>query len=188
MWTSLGPVGLIQNLTGIGRQSIEADEKFRRLRIPGDLVLRKDAPIERILARFESILQQQLDEPVSLSLQEVERPVVVVRGTYRLTPPEGRQRQRIEVYDRELSDPNRGGGGTGTFGRFLVAVGNKIGRIVVSEVADPPAQVQWHFNEPRAAYRQLDEALMLQRLAEQTGLTFESETRPERILRVERAQ
>ncbi len=185
--SSAGTLGYVaQQLTGLGKAAFEGDRDLPRTPMAGDFILRKGAPIEQVVKQFEAIVRRQFDVQITLRVQDVEREVWVVRGTYKLTPPEGSEREQVEIYDRELGDPRRGGGGSGTFDGLLHAVGDKIGRHLVSEVTDPPERVRWHLNHPRVVYRKLDPDKVLQRLTEQTGLTFERQTRRVRVLFVER--
>ena len=77
---------------------------------------------------------------------------------------------------------------------FLRLVSDWIKRPVVNEVEAPPqGQVSWSVNEHRplteqSRHEDQDEALVLQHLQEQTGLTFTRERKPIRVLFIERAK
>jgi hypothetical protein len=129
-----------------------------------------------------------------MTLRQVERDVVVVRGRYHYSPLSGRSDNQIEIYGKQLGDRETGGGGAGQFQDFLRWVGAWIERPVVNEVEGPPkGNVGWHYNA-RSPFTEKerredhDEKLVLQHLHEQTGLTFTRERRPIRILFIERAK
>jgi hypothetical protein len=103
----------------------------------------------------------------------------------------GRAKNEIEIYAKQIVPA---GGGTGRFSMFLKWVGEWIGRPVVSDVEAPPKEpITWTYNRRSPFTEQMrredhDEALVLQHLHEQTGLTFTRERRPIRILFIERAK
>ena len=118
--------------------------------------------------------------------------MVVVRGRYRYSPMPGRSNNEIEIYGESLDKRRASGGGGGKFPEFLKRVGVWIERPVVSEVEGPPKEgLGWrynsHFTEQERS-KDHDEALVLQHLQEQTGLTFTRERKPIRILFIERAK
>jgi hypothetical protein len=107
----------------------------------------------------------------------------------------GRGTNEIEIYGKQVVPGGGGaGGGTGEFSTFLRWVGEWIGRPVLSEVEAPPkGQITWYYNARSPFTEQMrredhDEALVLQHLQAQTGLTFTRERKPIRILFIERAR
>ena len=130
-----------------------------------------------------------------MTFRQVERDVVVARGTYHHTPLEGRAANTIEIYGKQVVPGGGGaGGGGGDFAMFLKWVGEWIGRSVVSGVEAPPKeQIAWYCNERNPFIEQTrredhEEALVLRHLQEQTGLAFARERRPIRILFIARAK
>ena len=127
-----------------------------------------------------------------MRFRSVERDVVVVRGRYRSSPLPARLRKAIDIYGKQIVKNSGAGGGSGDFPEFLQWVGDWVGRPVVNEVQAPPTFVSWqlHAAQPihraSAAREDHDEALVLEHLHEQTGLTFTREKKTIRILFVER--
>ncbi len=122
--------------------------------LPGDWVVRTGANDAEILRRLSAILRDELSLPVKMDFREVQRPVYVVSGEYKLTPP-GRvtrvlqkqswptkpsRRDAIEIFGKELT-PNSGArGGMGNFSEMLNWVSDWIGSPIASEVKHPPTR------------------------------------------------
>jgi hypothetical protein len=173
----------------------DGDRKMLETIVTGDWIYRDGADAERKVHALEATIQRVLRLRISLTFRRVERDVVVARGAYHHTPLEGREANAIEIYGKQVVPGGGGaGGGTGTFSEFLKWVGEWIGRPVVSEVEAPPkVPITWYYNErnpsgERTRREDHDEALVLQHLREQTGLTFTRERKAIRILFIERAR
>ena len=174
---------------------IDGDRELLETIVTGDWVYRDGVEAERKVRALEAIIQRVLRLRISLAFRRVERDVVVARGKYRHSPLEGRGKDVIEIYGKQVIPGGGGaGGGTGDFADFLKWVGEWIGQPVVSEVeAAPGGRVTWHYNARSPFTEQMrredhDEALVLRHLEEQTGLTFTRERKPIRILLIERAR
>jgi len=173
---------------------IEGDPNLLKAEVSGDWIYRVGVPDERMAAALESILQRALRLRITVKFRLVERDVVVARGRYRHSPVARRSKNQVEIYGKQIV-PNGGGagGGTGKFPMFLKWVGEWIERPVVSEVEAPPKDIEWFYNARSPFTEQMhredhDEALVLQHLQEQTGLTFTREKKPIRVLFIERAK
>ena len=94
----------------IQTHGVEGDAKLLGTKINADFLARDKVPAKDLVARLETILRRDFALPVKLTLAELERPCVVVRGRYKFTPaadqraiePEGRD--RIEVRAGEIGD------------------------------------------------------------------------------------
>jgi hypothetical protein len=173
---------------------IDGEPELLKATVAGDWIYRVGIPAQRMVRALEIRLQRALQKRITLKLRTVERDVVVVRGEYRSSPVEGRAKDQVEIYGKQIVPGGGGsGGGSGTYSEFLKWVGEWIERPVVSEVQPPPKnQVSWFYNARSPFTEQMrredhDEALVLQHLHEQTGLTFNRERKPIRILFIERA-
>jgi hypothetical protein len=172
---------------------IEGDPELLEATIPGDWIYREGAPLDQMVKALEARLQRTLRMRVALQFREVERDVVVVGGTYRYSPVANRSNNEVEIYGKQIVANGGGaGGGGGTFAEFLQWVGEWIERPVISEVEAPPTQsISWYYNQRSPFTDQTrredhDEALVIQHLQEQTGLSFTRERKHIRILFVER--
>jgi RNA polymerase sigma factor (sigma-70 family) len=182
---------LPQHLASIYPQEIEGEQALLDKDVEGDFIVRKGLSAEKFVERLEQILRHECNLAVKLTLREEERKVYVARGKYQYTPLAGRSEHHLELYAKELNDTGRGGGGTDEFPTMLQAAGAWIGRRIINEVQEAPKQqVSWHYNHRELFTAQqhqedTDAAAVLGHLAEQTGLTFNEETRKVRVLFVE---
>lgn len=172
---------------------IEGDPELLKAEVGGDWVFREGVPAERMARSLEAALREALGTPIVLEYRDVERDAVVVRGRYRYSPVEGREKDQVEIYGKQIVEGGGGaGGGSGDFPEFLKWVGAWVERPVVNEVKVPPkGNVSWSYNSRNPSTEQTrredhDEELVLQHLNEQTGLTFTSERAVVRVLYVGR--
>jgi beta-lactamase regulating signal transducer with metallopeptidase domain len=190
-------IGVCDSVHRIKSQQISGPPELLQTSLPGDWVYREGVPDELFARQFEAILRQELQLPIHLEFRQVKREVYVARGDYHFTPlPDDKtgKSRGVQIYGRVLS-PN-GGGGYGTFGEFLNWAGRWIDMPIVSEVKAHPQQLLWRLHEPAgkvarpatdAEKREAhDPALVLHNVEQQTGLHFTKETRPVKMLFVER--
>jgi beta-lactamase regulating signal transducer with metallopeptidase domain len=199
-WT-LG--GLCDAIQRIKSQQISGPAGLLKTPLPGDWVFRAGMSDEVFAQQFDAILRNEMKLPIHLEFREVKREVYVARGHYHFTPlPDTRVRSaNIQIYGKALNPQNfvKGGtvdgGGGGTFGEFLNWVGRWIDAPIVSDVAAPPGRVHWTlhgrgitFGRPTSKTQREahDPALVLHNVEMQTGLHFTKETRPVKMLVVER--
>jgi hypothetical protein len=181
---------LMEMMVHVYPQEVEGDAELLQKNFSGDFVFRTAANPEKVAEGLAGIFRTQFQIPVRAAFRRVERTVTVARGRFAFKPlPD---RQQIQIYGRELTDPNRGGGGSGTLAECLGWVGMFIDRRIVDETQDPPAaDISWHYNERLASDRERTENRnpegVLRHFTEQTGITFAEEKRPVRVLFLERA-
>ncbi len=166
--------------------------------IPADLIYRQEAPTEVKAQELEQALREKLGWQIELRLRTVERPVVVLSGQYQYKPLRGYDgmfggMDIIEIYGSKPREYRKSGpgGGRGDFEKFVSWVGDFIGKPVVSgAITGAPRRLAWVIG-PRASRKEVwplpeeETQLVLQHLAEQTGLTFRVEERQVRMLFVE---
>jgi hypothetical protein len=173
---------------------IEGDPELLKTAITGDWVVRQGVPIESMVGSLESNLQRALRLRMKLTLRRVARDVVVAHGRYRYMPLPGRSKNEVDLYGKQLQRNKNADSGTGDLPAFLKWVGRFIGRPVVNEVEAPPKEPIVWFNHVRSPFTERmlredhDEALVLQHIHEQTGLTFTRKMKPIPVLFVERAK
>jgi hypothetical protein len=185
--------GIFQQIrVNIDATEIDGDPDLLETRIAGDWVFREGVPDERMVAALEPILQRMHRLRIKLAFRSVARDVVVVRGQYHHSPLPGRSKNWIDIYGIGLVKKSGAGGGTGDFSEFIHSVAGWINRPVVSEVEFTPKEsITWRYHARSPFTEQMrredhNEALVLQHLHEQTGLTFTREKKPIRVLFVER--
>jgi hypothetical protein len=186
---------LIQYLLKIFPQDLEGDARLADMTIAGDFVARADADSEQYRAALQKIISEAAGGAVMLRFAEVERPVVVFRGTWRAKNPErgpnDLRPQKIELYGAHLDDRDGGGGGSGSIDEFASYAGSWIDRTVIIEASGPPQRLSWHYNGhgdwTEESRRQAhDPKLVCAHIQEQTGLSWKEETRNMRRLFLER--
>jgi RNA polymerase sigma factor (sigma-70 family) len=182
---------ILEHLTGLYPQDLEGDEGLLKEQITGDFIVRDGAPADKVLPRLEEILRHDCKLPIKLTLKDVERKVIVLRGTYRPMPLPGYDKEEVQLYGKDLVPNSGAGGGGGTFAEFLQAAGSFMGRRLVAEVEGAPKKVGWRFHKrspftEQEAKEDTDPDGVLKHLGEQTGLTFKEENRRVRVLFVER--
>lgn len=182
-----GLADLIPKLLDFGRLEIEGDEKLLEAPVRGDWILREGASDEQILAGMAKILREDLQMPIRISVQKLDREVLVAKGDFRFTPIG--DSKRIQIYRETIVEKGRGGG-SGDLDEFLQSVGEFVGRRIACDVEHPPKdRLSWRYNEPmrHGKMSPKDVKTVLEHVTEQTGLTFSPGVRPVRVLLVERA-
>jgi beta-lactamase regulating signal transducer with metallopeptidase domain/tetratricopeptide (TPR) repeat protein/5-hydroxyisourate hydrolase-like protein (transthyretin family) len=197
--------GIVDALLQIKEQDLDGPAELLNQPVPGDWVIRTGARDTEIIAQLQSILQNELSLPIKLEFRVVERPVYVARGDFKFTPLPGHSGEdvtqyenrsvttdAIEIFGKQLVPDSGAGGGTGNFDEFLAWLGRWIGSPIVSDVNTLPGRgITWnlHARSPFTEQMQAedhDSKLVLANITAQTGMTFTKETRPMRVLFVEK--
>jgi hypothetical protein len=192
---------VLEAAAGVYPQFIDGPENIRKLAVPGDWIVRADAPAEKIVADLERILNRDFSAKVRLRFVETPLEVFVARGRYKHTALEGQRAvDETQLTDRiaradivhifgEQFNPNSGaGGGLGHFNEFCSWLGEWIGAPVVSDLEQPPGgEISWRLHNPspytdEQRAKAHDAKLVLANVAKQTGLEFVREKRPVRML------
>ncbi|QDT54403.1 hypothetical protein Pan44_24360 [Caulifigura coniformis] len=192
---------LLDSFFGLKGRLVEGSPSLLQKNLPGDwiildsaLQLPGDAP-----AQLEKILAKDFDFHVKLEMREVERPAIVVRGTYKYAPT------RLDA-EKEKADPDQwdvlriyedesqlneepGGAGGGDFGLFLNWLGEAIDAIVIDERSSQTegVAISWrrHTESQGSTARdrtRTNAASVLKNIESQTGLTFTHELRPVNVM------
>ena len=184
---------VLQMITKIHRQEIEADDAIKNTEISGDFVFRSDASRDELLEGFFEIVNRELDLPWTFEWREVERDTIVVTGEFTYTPllPDDAQ---IHFFGAKLNEDGSGGGSSGKLDTFLRSVGQWLEMPVVNEVENPPKKgFVWRYHhgfggseEERELARDPD--VVLTNLHLQTGLSYLVEKRTVPLLFIESAE
>jgi hypothetical protein len=184
-----------ERIVGLSAFEYEILQDPTEVSIPGDWVVRKGSSKKQRLAAFERIVRDYTSRPLVFQETQVEREVVVARGTFRFQPLSGTYNSSwIHVYADRLDPDTRGGGGSGSLAQFLRYLGEvNLDQQVVDETqGDREVKVSygWHVSgyihqirdeKERAAKRRM----VLDNVARQTALTFALERRTVRVWTVE---
>jgi len=198
-WMSHGTVGSLQFVlrSVVGFRSyelIDPDDVANRELFIGDWCVRAGTPREELLRELERILKTDLDWNVRFERTTIKQDVVVVTGNWKQAAlPGAKNESWIYLTADDVPDPNFGGGGSGSLDAMLAWLADSVRMKFVSEVAAQPTgslvwtdQLDKHQDGIRQATPAGEEALIkvLENLAHQTGLSFESEERDVDVWRI----
>ena len=173
---------LMAALLEIPSYQLQADPAIANLTLDGDVLVRAGATKEQVLAGLESAISEQLHTPLSLKLRQVDAEVYVLHGQWHSTATPGKPAQ-IQFYETDDSQASRRQTGT----QSTITLGSLLGRYlnapVAVEATGLPATISYAQYAPAGKYPEA--ALVLNHPAEQTGLTWITETRPTERLLVE---
>ncbi|WP_157506629.1 RNA polymerase sigma factor [Gemmata obscuriglobus] len=176
--------------------------------VSGDFVIRKGAPIEKVVRQLERIFRDECKLDVRLTLKEEEQTVFVVGGTFKPKPPEWRPKKELDFYAAEdglNKEYDHFGGNNknskarnwqtvntsldiGTPAALVRSVGNRLGTRMVWDGPLPTEfRVSWHqhtFRTPTKEQEALDRdpEKVLPVVTAQTGLTFRKDKRRVQVL------
>jgi Sigma-70 region 2 len=212
-WNEISPL-LDEGLAALGQSTafqvsdiiLPPNLPTRLIRIPGDIVYTNTLPIDKALAGLQTVMRRELELPVTLSLQDVDRKFFVLRGTFKFKrlnfvepgnspmPADDPTAPLIEVYGTDTFDPTDGiasgesisaqdfaGGISAAW--FAQRVSDWIGnRKIINQADGFPGRIGWRGHVPRPGTGDADRIAhdpvrVLNHLAEQTGLTWAEETR-----------
>ena len=178
---------ILESVIGLGRDEYDVPAEILDTEIPGDWIIRKDAPKEDLLRVLERIMKLDTASEIHFIRQEMESEVIVARGKYRLMPlPNARNRDRVQVYTDKIDDFSGAGGGSGTLSKFLRWVGNRVRMNIIDRTDSGDVELSWR-NHHSSDLNRLEHNeqlhneevdMLLNNLARQMGLTFERKTAP----------
>ena len=183
---------------GFRQAEIEGPRELLEMAVPGDWVIRKGASKADLLKALEAIFRDEFKQSVVFTQREVERDVVVVKGSYKFHPlgdVVGEARVHLGTDSLPASE---GGGGSGTLQEMFDWLGNRMNILVVneSESAGSMPGIVWrdHLAEESARVPSNDEEGratlkgVLANLTKQTELTFERQRRVVKVWFVSRTR
>ncbi|MEA2733894.1 MAG: hypothetical protein QOE14_345, partial [Humisphaera sp.] len=117
-----------------------------RLVVPGDWVMREGAPVAERMAAFTQLLSQEMGRTYRSEVQQLEREVIVVSGTYAYHAlPDVVQEQRrgggdtVHFYiGQPQKQPTGMNGSGGAFAGVFAHLGGLTGRQIIVESKLPP--------------------------------------------------
>ena len=190
---------LIQSLLNVYSQDVEGDLDLLNKPLPGDFIVDGKATAEQFRIALAKLLSEAAGTQVTLIFRQVDRPMIAFKGKWQINPLPGappkrkfRNMQSIEIYGKSLNkEMNLGGGGSGDEKGLAGWLGRWIGKAVVFDAPSVTSRLSWHQNDAYDVSEQdrklaHDATLVCNHIAEQTGLTWDEETRPVTRLFVER--
>jgi RNA polymerase sigma factor (sigma-70 family) len=191
-WYTLGD--LVGNFMRVPPWELEGEAGMRNLRLDGDFAINRQGSVEQFRAGIEKIASEELGKKLTLAFKDVERPVVVFRGRWR-QPASGAGRKpgdaaaTLDLYV-DKPDPTPAREATGTLAEAAAAVSDYLGRQVLIECQNAPAQVLIRASEPFPGnpLKQVTGSIaedVLRHVEQQTGLKANREKRRVRRLFIE---
>jgi len=165
----------------------EGAEDLLKLELPGDWIVRDEAPVEAKLQALEQLLAGEVGRNIRFVRRPAEQEVIVATGRLELHPlPKPFRSNSVTMYSDEADHDSGGGGGTArSVDEFLKAVGDRVGLAVVNqtEPAEPAVILYNHYRssyltritDPAEKARKLK--VLLENLSTQTSLRFNVERR-----------
>ncbi len=163
----------------------EGAEDLLKLELPGDWIVRDEAPVVAKLQALEQLLAGEIGRNIRFVRRPVEQEVIVATGRFEFHQlPKLFRSNSVTMYSGEADHDSGGGGGTArSVDEFLKAVGDRVGLAVVNqtEPVEPPVILYNHY---RSSYltRITDQAekarklkVLLENLSTQTSLRFNVE-------------
>ncbi len=173
-------------------QEMEGDPDLLKTLLPrGDFVVRDDAAVTQVAAGLQRLCRTEFQLAARIFFEEQERDAVLVRGKFEPTPATVDPNRSLQIAVPRHRSEAVTGSSSGDLGTFLKWVGRYLDRPVLSQVENAPRRLRWEQrgqspfragSQPEAG----DLDTMLKLLAEQTGLTYQTERRKVPILRVVR--
>jgi RNA polymerase sigma factor (sigma-70 family) len=207
----MGLAAVVEYATGLRAPEVAFDDhaKKQKVSMVSDFVIRKGAPLEKIVPDLEKALRLcDFDgprTPPTLVLEKEEQDVFVVGGAFKIARREWRNADEVDVYANEAvvrkefshrtPDPSaviHSVWNTGTVEGFVRDVGTFTNtRIVWDADLDKVVKFHWyrHERQPKTATAEErvadhDREAVLKHVSEQTGLTFKKEKRKVTVLKV----
>ena len=181
--------GVLENVLDMKSYEFELPKEFEQVRLTGDWMVDVTTQNDAKLAKLCDIIRVAKGPSLKFVEKEQERPVIVVKGNYTFRPVEGiYDPSAVHLYVGEPDKDEHAGGGSGSFERFLQALGDRAGMGVVSEVEEPPSKdLSWRTHEssnhkelaglPAGENRTEKIKQLLENVSKQTGLQLQVEQR-----------
>jgi hypothetical protein len=156
-----------------------------RLPLTGDWIVRRDAPIEQLLAMLEPIIKAQTQWSIRFVREQAGAIVVRASGTYRFTAlPETAGEDGVQVYVGQwAAQTGEADSDCGTIALFLDEVADSVGMQIIDETQSSEVELCWarHRSAVLQPLRNTGSVYnaqlvgLLNNLTRQTGLTFRIE-------------
>jgi hypothetical protein len=193
---------VLDRVLGLRKQQYDCPADVQSAYVPGDWILSWDARdthelTDAELAAFEKILNEQLNLGLRIRWKTVEKPSLVITGSYRANP-----KSEEDVINSPDADGSFGllarrsylAGTGGSYEDFKLAIGEALMLPVVDEVELRPKKsyLAWFqsgepiMNSDRLPREQ--EQLVIESLHQQMGYDFKIEPRKVKVLSIEAAE
>jgi beta-lactamase regulating signal transducer with metallopeptidase domain len=167
----------------------EGPEELLNLELPGDWILRDEAPAEAKLYALEQLLASQIGRAIRIESRSIQENAIVATGRYEYHAlPEPFQAGLVTMYSDRPDPDEHLGGGTGmvhSVGEFLNELGDRVGiRVIDQTEPGRPGQIFFlrDSSSDLAHIKSLADKsaklkMLLDNVSRQTGLQFKVEPR-----------
>jgi RNA polymerase sigma factor (sigma-70 family) len=179
-----GPLGphtlhlLLSYGLDIPAYSIDLPDTLRTMRLSGDWVVRQGSTDADKLPALARILERDWNLKITFTRQTIEREVLVAKGQFK--PADAKLTPMIDLCTTQR--PTGKDHAEGDLPALLRTAGELAGVMILDESASPKnVKLHWRFGKGVLPNTPLDDenaTLLLDHLADQTGLEFKREIRP----------
>lgn len=179
-----------QTIAGISAEDTDLPAHLLNRDVRGDWVIRTGSTREQRVADFVSAIQDVIGEGMTLRLESIERPVIVVRGTFKFVPIDPhRSADNVICFYRDSAGPgimSRTGGSNADIKQIIQALGAQLGlQVVIEGPIHSPQRFHWEADVSTDVRAKRDSETpdpiaineILGNVAKQTSLTLSFERR-----------
>jgi len=179
---------ILHYVCGLEIAQYSGSEELLNLRLAGDWIVGRGASVANCLRALEPIVYEQTGVRINFEKQRVDAPVVRATGIFQYHPLPGTRRENdVQLFGERSVNEDRTyvGGGSGTLAQLLRHITNRTGRRFIDDTLSSEMNVSWSdyssseldpIGDVQQIYR-FDLARLLEHVAMQTGLRFETERR-----------
>ena len=164
----------------------EGPSELLDLNLPGDWIVRDEAPVEAKLAALQEVLANELERKIRFEKRTVEHEVIVATGRFSFHPlAEARKQDTVHLYVDELS--MSGGGTVDSVAELLQTIGNRVNMYVIDRT-EPSEEnnILYYLHRSSRPLRQMESSpekteklkVFLENLSRQTDLQFDITREP----------
>ena len=167
----------------------EGPRELLDLNLPGDWIVRDEAPVTAKLAALQEVLANELERKIRFEKRTVAHEVIVATGRFSFHPlAEARKQDAVHLYVDELS--SSGGGTVDSVAELLQTIGNRAKTYVVDRTESAEeTSIIYYLHRSSRPLRQMESnpekteklKVFLANLTKQTELQFEVAQQPVEI-------
>jgi Leucine-rich repeat (LRR) protein len=164
----------------------EGPRELLDLNLPGDWIVRDEAPVAAKLAVLQEVLANELERKIRFEKRTVEHEVIVATGRFSFHPlAEARKQDAVHLYVDELS--SSGGGTVDSVAELLQTIGNRANTYVVDRTEPSEGNnILYYLHRSSRPLRQMESSpekteklkVLLGNITKQTELQFELGSQP----------
>jgi hypothetical protein len=164
----------------------EGPMELLNLSLPGDWIIRDEAPVAAKLAALQEVLANELERKIRFEKRTVEHEVIVATGRFSFHPlAESPKQDAVHLYVDELS--TSGGGTVDSVAELLQTIGNRVNTYVIDRTElSEDTSIIYYLHSSSRPLRQMESCpektekmkVLLTNITKQTELQFELGSQP----------